>query len=275
MLRKAVNSQNSEAFLQKLWRRTDEIEPANADAICWSVSQCGELFSDSYGMFGFTPSGNAARLIKQILLLRVSDDHRAAIALRIVREARPLYLAIDCLWIFSPSTEAEAPKGLLSDAESKRGQRELANRTRKELLDELPWEKYPDSYFRLLRLWARVRNKKETEALLRKRFKENPDSVLNFLEGSTGKQYPLGSKVGHPQDFELSHLSLLKQVSDSKVVYQFLQKASPELAATTDYYKAPHSPTRYRIAAQFASLYMSSLQTASSKHSEPSQSGAR
>jgi predicted KAP-like P-loop ATPase len=262
MVRKAVDSQNSEAFLQKLWRRTVEIESDNAEAICWVISQCGEFFSDSHGMFGFTPSGNAARLVEQILLLRISDKHRAGIALRIVEQAQPLYLAMDCLRQFSPSTEAGAPKAVFTEVQSKKGQRCLANRIREELSQCVPWEKYPDSQFRLLRLWARVRNKKETEAFLRKRFKESPDSVLTFLEGSTGKAYPLGSKVGHPQDFESEHLPLLRQVIDPKIVYQFLQIASPQVAAITDYYKAPHEPMSNRIAAQFAAIYSASLQVA-------------
>ncbi len=254
-IRGLVSRQNAESFLAKLWRRVNELEPEFTERLALALAKCGDLFPDSGGMFGFTSSGEAAKLIDRMLIRRIAKRQRAATGIAIIRDAEPLYLAFECLRMFRPSEEQPPAESVFDDTSSRKACRQLAARVKDELSRELPWRRYPDSFFRLLRLWARERSKSETQRALRKWFAAEPAAVLDFLEGVTGKAYPLGSNVGRSQDFEQEHLAVLDQVVDLDLVYRFVVKASACAVNLSDYHKAPNEPRRERIAAQFAWLH--------------------
>jgi len=249
-----VTSEKLEALVRKLYRREEDVDARAAEAICVGLARRGELFSDIGGIMSLSPSRSAARYFWETIGKRIDPKNQKRVALRVIDEAVTVHLAWDCVCFFSP-TKKGGHTGLISEGESQKCRRRIAERALSGFETEVPWKIYSDSFMGILFNIAHVFGRKKLEEALSGIFKKKPESVLEFLMACTGKAIPLHTGIPEPQDFESSHLEALDKIFGKKKMYAFVKKQAVHLPKLKDRLSTRRLEGRDKTAAQFLFVY--------------------
>jgi len=249
-----VTPKKAEALVRKLYYRAEDVDEAAAEAICVGLARRGKLFSDKGGMMTLSPSLSIARYFWETIKTRVGKKNRKRVSLRVLQEATPVHLAWDCVWLFRPS-EKEKDPGLISEANTRKVLKEIAERALTEFETVVPWEVSPDSFMSSLWQIANAFGRRRTESLLSGIFEKQPKAVLDLLMHSTGKAYPFHTGIAHAQDFESRHLENLDKVFSKRKLFALVKKQAGHLPKIKDRYSTLGLKGREKTAAQFIFVY--------------------
>jgi hypothetical protein len=242
------------ALLAKVQQHIDALEPGGERQLIDALSEWGPQVTDPEArpsLLGRSLGDETARTIA-LLMLRVVDEERMAVADALIQTTEPLSFAADCLRAITNRPEAGLAAPVARDA-AEPLKAALVERTRR-LAErgEMPlWESEARG-MTLLYLWAEVAGN-EVFGYVNRWVEADAHHAMSLVGKVAGKAW--SGPVPHQSDFDQNSLKALKLLADPDLVAAKLQERfGVEAGADYKYVSGEDDPDRV-LAGQFLYLW--------------------
>jgi hypothetical protein len=197
----------------------------------------------------------AAILVMKLIRQLPTQNERADLARRTIREAQPLSFAFECLrWLRKHSDQTEEERAIALEAEEEIGSI-LADRVRSEASKEPLYRSHGTDAPSLLWIWNKYAQGQEVESYLIKRFETDSAEIDDFLCVYVGKAWGMDRGLSHVADFNRDNFDAVKTLISPEFIFTKLKERYGAELDTPQYYHYQDVPIGRRIAHQFASIY--------------------
>jgi hypothetical protein len=217
-LRKMLSSRNAEKVIKKLRYREKTLDSISSEILGKSLALVGETFPNPDTLFSFTtPFSQASILISQ-LAKNIPVEKRLDYAKEVILSASPLPFSVACLrWFRTEKEKKEGDRIFSTEIENELG-RLVAQRIYSIAKDDNLYLKYGRDAPLVMWTWAHYEGKGATEAYVKQKIEETPESVSQFLKTFITTAWGMESGLPIKGDFERDQYDYLSKIVSPEIV---------------------------------------------------------